>query len=85
MTLRSQLVSPEEVPLKQDQTQSFHPGYFESWRIPQVLRVYGKGRSSLYAEIKAGSFPPPFKNGRASCLWDSRDVLAEMASRKAAK
>lgn len=84
MTLRSQSVSPAEVPLKQDQTQSFQPGYFESWRLPQVLRVYGKGRSSLLAEVKAGTFPPSFKNGHAS-QWDSREVLAEMESRKAAK
>jgi predicted DNA-binding transcriptional regulator AlpA len=56
-------------------------GYFECWRVPQVLKVYGKSRASLYAEVKAGTFPAPFKNGEAT-VFDSREVLAEMEQRK---
>jgi hypothetical protein len=41
-----------------------HQVYFESWRIPQVLKVYGKSRASLYVEIKAGTFPPPVQKRR---------------------
>jgi predicted DNA-binding transcriptional regulator AlpA len=54
--------------------------YFESWKIAQVLKVYGKSRSSLLAEVKAGTFPPPFQNGDTN-LWHSGEVLAEMRRR----
>lgn len=55
-------------------------GYFESWKIAQVLKVYGKSRSSLLAEVKAGTFPAPFQNGDTN-LWHSGEVLTEMRRR----
>ena len=45
-------------------------------RLPAVKYQVGLGRSAIYAGVKAGTFPRPYKlseNGRA-VAWDSLQV-----------
>ena len=44
-------------------------------RKPQVLEIRGSGHSKLYADIAAGLFPAPIKDGKAS-VW-LEDEVAE--------
>ena len=43
-------------------------------RIRDVLRRYGKKRSTLYAEIQRGEFPPPVKIGVRQSAWREADL-----------
>ena len=43
-------------------------------RIPEVLRIVGMGRSSLYAAIKRGDFPKQIKIGERSSAWRSSQI-----------
>jgi prophage regulatory protein len=51
-------------------------------RLPDVMRVTGWSRSTVYAKIKAGKFPKPFKpdpDGRVAGWF--ADELAELQRR----
>nr|WP_297845297.1 AlpA family transcriptional regulator [Pseudomonas sp.] len=50
------------------------------FRLPKVKEITGKGRSSIYAEIKDGTFPPPVKLGARAVGWKSTDVYDWMNS-----
>lgn len=56
----------------------------ELWRKPRVLEVTGKKRAKLQNDIKAGTFPPPIKDGRSSC-WASTEVGIVNAARIAGR
>lgn len=43
--------------------------------------ITGKSRSSVYRDIKAGTFPEPVKIGPRSIAWKSTDIDAWLASR----
>lgn len=48
-----------------------------SWR--EVIRITGRSRSALYADVKAGRFPRPVKVGRgfmARNYWKAEEVKA---------
>ena len=43
--------------------------------LPEVRHRTGKGTSTIYAEMMAGSFPRPLKRGRQS-VWIESEVQA---------
>lgn len=43
--------------------------------------ITGKSRSSIYRDIRAGTFPQPVKIGPRSVAWKSGDVEAWLTSR----
>lgn len=48
--------------------------------LPEVIRLTGRGRSRIYAEIKAGRFPQPIRDG-ASSRWVESEIVAWIAAR----
>lgn len=40
-----------------------------------VQRIYPKSQSSIYAEIRAGTFPAPVRIGANRVAWIERQVL----------
>ena len=49
---------------------------------PQVQALTGKGRSKLAADVKAGRFPQPERDGRRCTRWRAGDVLDYLAERR---
>ncbi|MGD9667833.1 MAG: helix-turn-helix transcriptional regulator [Hyphomicrobiaceae bacterium] len=47
-------------------------------RLTQVLKLLGISKSSWYAGIKSGKYPPPIKLGPRTSRWRLRDILALM-------
>lgn len=48
------------------------------YRLPDIIRLVGLSRSTIYARIKLGDFPAPtpiFNGGRA-VAWRSADITA---------
>lgn len=48
------------------------------FRLPMVLQMIGKRRSTLLAEVKMGLFPAPYKIGKRAVAWKKSEVLAWM-------
>lgn len=49
-------------------------------RLPQVLAAFPVSKSTWYAGIKSGKFPPPVKLGPRTTAWrvsDIRNLLAQ--------
>ena len=53
----------------------------EIWRLPRVLSTIGMGRSWVYDQVNAGSFPPPVKLGVRAVGWRQSDIEAWLATR----
>ena len=51
-------------------------------RLPVLLSYRSDGRSSLYADIKKGTWTPPVRMGRASA-WPAHETQALLAARLA--
>jgi prophage regulatory protein len=49
----------------------------------QAMALVGWGRSKLAAEVKAGRFPQPERDGRRCTRWRAGDVLAFLSERRA--
>ena len=47
-------------------------------RLPQVLEIYPKSRSALYADMAAGKFPQSVSIGDRAVAWDLDEVLARV-------
>lgn len=45
-------------------------------RLPEVLALCGKSRSSIYAAIKKGEFPAPVKLSVRSSAWIKSEIAA---------
>ncbi len=45
-------------------------------RLPEVLGIIGISRSKLYADIKAGTFPPPVSLGARAVGWLNTEIDA---------
>ena len=45
-------------------------------RLPEVRRLTGLGRSTIYERISAGLFPAPIRLGGNLVAWNSREVDA---------
>jgi len=50
-------------------------------RLPAVMQKTSLSRSSLYAMIRAGTFPKPIKLGMRSVAWSRSSVQAFVDSR----
>jgi len=50
-------------------------------RADQVMAVTGWGRSKLYAEIRAGRFPEPERDGSRCSRWRAATVLEALRAR----
>ena len=50
-------------------------------RRPEVERVTGLARSSIYRLMQSGDFPRPVKVGPAAVRWRESDIAAWLESR----
>ena len=53
----------------------------EIWRLSAVIAFTGQSRSSIYAAIPAGLFPPPIKITARAVGWCAEEVRALNAAR----
>jgi prophage regulatory protein len=44
------------------------------WRLPQVLKRYPVGRSTLYEMVRAGTFPAPVKLSSRAVAWVDEEL-----------
>lgn len=51
-------------------------------RMSQLLKIVPLSRSHIYALIKAGEFPKPFKLSIRASAWNADEVRQFLASRK---
>ncbi|GGB85218.1 hypothetical protein GCM10007417_26560 [Glycocaulis alkaliphilus] len=56
----------------------------ELLRMPEVRRVSGLARPTIYRDIRRGTFPKPVKIGTASA-WPSEEIAAINAARISGK
>jgi prophage regulatory protein len=49
-------------------------------RLPEVERVTGLKRSTIYRDIQAGRFPPPVKLGKQASGWKASAIAAWIAA-----
>lgn len=56
--------------------ETLHPE--QRLKLPQVLILTGKGKTKLYADIKAGVFPEPEREGTRCSRWRAGTVIAHM-------
>lgn len=49
-------------------------------RLPEVLERFQIGRSTWYAGVKRGIYPPPVKIGYRTAVWRSSDIDRLIAS-----
>lgn len=52
-------------------------------RRPAVQARTGRSRSSLYADVSDGLWPPPVRVGRRTVAWPEREVAAVLEARLA--
>ena len=50
-------------------------------RLPEVLRLTGLKRASLYRDAQLGKFPPPIKIGVCASAWPSSLIEAWIAQK----
>ena len=50
-------------------------------KLPAVMNATGLSRSTLYARVKLGLFPPPVKLGERSVAWPVESVRIWIAER----
>ena len=43
-------------------------------RLPAVLKITGLSRTSIWRQIKAGTFPKPVKLGPRAVGWPASDI-----------
>lgn len=60
--------------------ETFHPE--QRLRFDVVSALCGWGRSKLYAEIRAGRFPAPERDGPKCSRWRAGDVLDALRARR---
>ncbi len=57
------------------------PSLLRMVRLAEVIRTTGRSRSSIYTDIKEGTFPKPIKIGKRSIAWSSEDISNWIAER----
>lgn len=45
-------------------------------RLNEVLRLIPVGRSTWWAKVKQGEFPPPYRLGPRTTVWRCEDIRA---------
>ena len=53
-------------------------------RMPEVIRLVGLGRSTIYEMIAKGNFPRPVSLGRRAVGWIAGDIRNWLQNRQAA-
>lgn len=43
-------------------------------RLPEVMRLTGRGRTAVYNGVRNGSFPAPVKLGDRAIAWPSDEI-----------
>ena len=91
MSLEARLVSDPDVPLKKpsapvqiDGSHSALPSSADEvsfLRLPEVKLVTGLSKSSLYALIRANSFPAPVQLGPRTVAWVKSEIKQWAAER----
>ena len=51
-------------------------------RLATVMALTGRGRSTIYAMVKAKTFPEPIRHGARCTRWVARDVTSWLESAK---
>jgi predicted DNA-binding transcriptional regulator AlpA len=46
------------------------------WRLPKVMAATGLGRSTIWAWVKDGRFPAPYKLSTRVTVWDACAIWA---------
>ena len=54
-------------------------------RLPKVIEITGRPKSTLYLDVKLGRFPQPVKIGPRASGWLESEVKNWMATRAAAR
>jgi prophage regulatory protein len=54
-------------------------------RLPAVMAATGKSRSTIYSEVKAGTFPKPVKTGLKAVGWVEDEVAQYNEAKIAAR
>ncbi len=54
-------------------------------KINQVSAITGHSRSKVYADIKAGKFPPPIRLGTRTVAWADNEINAWITAKIAGK
>ena len=49
------------------------------YRLPEVMSLTGKSRSSIYLRISVEEFPKPIKIGRRAVGWSEDSLIAWQA------
>jgi len=44
-------------------------------RLPEVKKRTGKPKSTIYKEIKKGTFPRQFPNGEGTVVWLESEII----------
>lgn len=60
-------------------TTSNNPGRFI--RLPEVMKMTGKPRTSIYEDMRIGSFPKAILIGKRAVAWTEEDILSWMCAR----
>jgi prophage regulatory protein len=55
---------------------------FKILRLPEVVKLTGLGRSTIYAKISAGEFPKPIRLGVRAVGWADEDVYTWLTSKR---
>ena len=50
------------------------------YRLPEVMKLTGLSRSSIYLRISTDEFPKPIKIGRRAVGWTEDSIIAWQAS-----
>lgn len=54
------------------------------YRLPDVIRITGLGRSSIYRLAKEGRFPPSIRIGDRAVAWRASEIEEWIKSRQLA-
>lgn len=76
---RNQNAIPDDASLTDGVAMEGDPTSDRLLRLPDVERMVGMKRSTIYSRISAGRFPEPEKNGARISAWRESDVRAWMA------
>lgn len=67
--------------LKAHTVQTASPTIDPLLRLPDVRRLTGLARSTIYARVADGSFPAPRRLGPRCVAWSESEIAAWIASR----
>ena len=51
----------------------------QMYRLPEVMKMTGLSRSSIYLRISTDEFPKPVKIGRRAIGWPEESIIAWQA------